>query len=178
MSNTVKLPADLQDLLNTTAVFSDTKRQTLAKANKDLFNDPSFKADLLKSSFVEDIYSAMEEKSLSKSALAKMWGKTRQYIAKILDEDAKINFTIETMVEISHHCGLELKITTSSKDEHIWKNFNKAVNSSVLNFWGVSPCETNVESPDDIIIPLFRKQDWQKEKLPRTPVNNDLCLSA
>jgi transcriptional regulator with XRE-family HTH domain len=76
--------------------------EALRTAAKKLDQDPSFQADHLKSRFVEEILAAMEENGVNQTELANRWGKTRQYLSKLLNEDRRVNFTIETMCEVAH----------------------------------------------------------------------------
>jgi len=74
---------------------------SLRAAVERLDSDPEYEANYLKSRFVEMVLAAMEENSVSQAELAKLWGKTRQYVSKLLNEDRRVNFTIETMCEIA-----------------------------------------------------------------------------
>ena len=47
---------------------------------------------------------------MNQSELAKRWGKTRQYVSKLFNEDKRINFTIETMCELAHQLNRRLAI--------------------------------------------------------------------
>lgn len=73
----------------------------------DLDLEPWFIANFIKSHFVEEIYTALEKKSLSKAAFAKKLNKSRQYVTHVLNETA--NFTIDSMAQIS--CALEMELT-------------------------------------------------------------------
>jgi len=80
----------------------------LKKAAKALDEDPEFMADCLKSQVVEDIYRAFEKEGLNNNRLAQRMGKSRQYVGKILNEEPRANFTIDSLAAIS--CALKWKL--------------------------------------------------------------------
>ena len=84
---------------------------------QDFDADPAFAADYIKSQFVEEILQAMDAQNLSRTELAERLGKTKQYISRVLNETA--NFTIETMVEISHALGKRLVVQLVEPDKRI-----------------------------------------------------------
>lgn len=91
----------LEDYLSDLPARGTVDLDQLKQSAKDLESDPEFQADLLKGLFVNSLLETMESKEINKAELAKKLGKTRQYISKILNEDHDINFTLETMVELS-----------------------------------------------------------------------------
>ena len=104
------IPADLQEYLGNVPEVSDADRESLCRAIRDLDNDPRFLADVQKGLFVEQMLGALDERGESQSDLAKRLGKSRQYLSKLLNEDKRVNFTIETMCEVAHHLGRRLEI--------------------------------------------------------------------
>ncbi len=82
----------------------------------DLDKDPAFVLDSIKARFVEDVCQAMKVKGINQSDLAKLLGKTKQYVSRVLNETA--NFTLSSIVEISIAlgCSVELRIK-SQPDE-------------------------------------------------------------
>jgi len=88
-----------------------------SSAPLDLDADPEFVAGYLKARFVEDIYTVMEVQGLNRNQLAKKLGKSRQYVGRVLNENA--NFTLETLAEIA--CALEMQVCARmySKDERM-----------------------------------------------------------
>ncbi len=93
---------DLKKYLAAIPEVTTEDLEALRAAAKKLNQDPSFQADHLKSRFVEEILAAMEENGVNQTELANRWGKTRQYLSKLLNEDRRVNFTIETMCEVAH----------------------------------------------------------------------------
>jgi transcriptional regulator with XRE-family HTH domain len=83
----------------------------------DLELDPEFVAGYLKAQFVEDIYKAMEEQHLNRSQLAEKLGKTRQYVGRVLNENA--NFTLETLAEIACALGMHVAARMFSPEERM-----------------------------------------------------------
>ncbi|MEI6343488.1 MAG: helix-turn-helix domain-containing protein [Verrucomicrobiota bacterium] len=104
------IPAELQEYLGNVPEVSDADRESLRRAIQDLDNDPRFLADVQKGLFVEQMLGALDERGESQSDLAKRLGKSRQYLSKLLNEDKRVNFTIETMCEVAHHLGRRLEI--------------------------------------------------------------------
>jgi len=104
------LPADLAAIF---AAAPDTRESDIAAlthAADALDRDPEFLADYAKGLVVEDVLRALEDSGLSKNALAEKIGKSRQYLSKILDEDRRVNFTIETLAKLSAALGLQLHV--------------------------------------------------------------------
>jgi predicted XRE-type DNA-binding protein len=95
--------------------------EALRVAAEKLETDPAFQADYLKSRFVEKMLAAMEEDQISQSELANRWGKTRQYLSKLLNEDHRINFTIETMCEFAQLLNrrVDLQVVRPSEVTHV-----------------------------------------------------------
>jgi len=75
--------------------------EALRASARKLEGEPLFQADFLKRRFVEEMLAAMNEQGVSQMELAKKWGKTRQYVSKLLSEDRRVNFTIETLCEFA-----------------------------------------------------------------------------
>ena len=93
----------------------------LSDAGKALQTDPAFQADFIKARFVEDLLHAMAAEGMTKSQLAQKWGRTRQYLGKILDEDRRVNFTVETMTELALLLKrrLEVHILNPAESTHL-----------------------------------------------------------
>lgn len=115
--NADELSEDLRSYLESVEPLTQADVARLEKAAADLNADPGFQAELVKGLFVERILQALEERGESQSALAKRWGKSRQYLCKLLNEDKRVNFTIETMCEVVHHLGRRLEILVLRPDE-------------------------------------------------------------
>jgi len=58
----------------------------------------------------------MYEKQISRSELARGIGKSRQYVQKVFDEDARASFTLKTMVSLCHALGKRLEIKISDRE--------------------------------------------------------------
>ncbi len=107
------------------ALFANTRQATpkelvaLAKAADALRTDPAFLADYSKGLVVEDILRAMEEAGLNRNTLAAKLGKTRQYVGKILDEERRANFTIDTLAELSAVLRVKLHVRMLPENEHM-----------------------------------------------------------
>jgi hypothetical protein len=116
-----ELPEELRGFLNSVPEVSSEDLEKLNKAAEALETDPTFQADYLKSLFVEKMYEAMEELDENQNQLARRWGKTRQYVSKLFDEDKRVNFTIETMTELAHllGCRLEMQILRPNELGHV-----------------------------------------------------------
>ncbi len=92
-----------------------------AQPGEQLDQSPSFRADYLKSLFVEKMLEAMTEAGTKQTEIAKCLGKTRQYVSKVLNEDRRINFTIETMCEFAHLVGryVDIQVLRVNEVAHI-----------------------------------------------------------
>jgi hypothetical protein len=115
------LPADIAELLAATPKISEESLSQLKAAAKELENDPAFQADCIKGRFVENILHAMEEGGVNKNQLAKRLKKTRQYINNLLNEDKRVNFSIETLVKLTMALDrrIELHVLGKSEAAHV-----------------------------------------------------------
>jgi transcriptional regulator with XRE-family HTH domain len=112
-----EIPEDLRAYLENVPAVSPEDVARLAAAAELLDEDPSFQAEFLKSIFVEKMIEALKERGESQSELARRWGKTRQYVSKLFNEDKRVNFTIETMCEMAHQVGLRLDLCVLMPDQ-------------------------------------------------------------
>lgn len=112
------LDSDLLKLFQGSRPLTKKETEHLAKAGEALDDDPQFRADYLKSLFVSRILEAVEQKGISSSELARRWGKSRQYVSRILDEDQRVNFTIESMTELAALVGRRLDLVVLNPNEH------------------------------------------------------------
>jgi len=113
------LPDDLAALFANTRQATPAELAGLAKAADALRADPQFLADCSKGLVVEDILRAMEDAGLNRNTLAAKLGKTRQYVGKILDEERRANFTIDTLAELSAALGVKLHVRMLPENEHM-----------------------------------------------------------
>lgn len=83
----------------------------------DLDHDPEFVADILKGMATEDILRAMEEEGVNRSGLAERLGKSRQYVGRVLNENA--NFSLERLAGFA--CALDrmISVRIHRKDEMV-----------------------------------------------------------
>lgn len=112
------LPDILRGYLATAPKFDAKKRKALQAAADELDRDPAFLADFQKSLFVEKILEAMEAQGISQSELARRWGKSRQYLSRVLDEDRRVNFTLETLFELASLVGRKIEMHVLDPNEH------------------------------------------------------------
>lgn len=108
---------DLATLLGDASSVSPELLRDLHAAAKAADADPSFHAEHLKGMFVEELRSALEERSESQSELAKRWGRSRQYLSKIFAEDRRVNFTIDTLCELAALVGRRVQILMRREEE-------------------------------------------------------------
>lgn len=87
--------------------------------------DPEIVADYQNGVIVQNILTIMEEKEISQKELAKLIGKSKQYVSRILNE--KQNFTINSLALFSCALDCDLKINISSKGNLTNKEFWKLV---------------------------------------------------
>lgn len=112
-----ELPAELREYLASVPELSEPDLAELRKASEALDRDPAFRADYLKSLFVEKMLEAMQETGETQSDLARRWNRTRQYVSKLFNEDRKVNFTIETLCELAHLLNRRVSIDVLREDE-------------------------------------------------------------
>ena len=115
----IPMSADLASLFANTGQASDAELVGLFKAADALREDPEFLADYSKGLIVEDILRAMESAGLNRNTLAARIGKSRQYVGKILDEDHRANFTIETLAELSAALGVQFHVRMLPANERM-----------------------------------------------------------
>lgn len=97
-----ELPDELlANLLARAPEVSQKDLKGLASAVRNLDHDAEFLADYLKGLIVEDVRRAMDDEGVSQNALADQMGKSRQYLNKVLDQDRRVNFTIDTLAQLS-----------------------------------------------------------------------------
>lgn len=96
-----ELPPDIAEWLKTVPKVTQEMKASLRAAAKELETDTEFQSEVVKGLFVNQMLEAMEEQKLSVSEVARKWGRSRQYLHKLLNEDKRVNFTIETMVELA-----------------------------------------------------------------------------
>ena len=116
-NNATGLSLELAALLENTPLVKDLDLKRLEKSARELDNDPKWRAEFLKSRFVDNMLIALKEESTSQSAIAHTWGKSRQYVGKLLNEDRRVNFTIETMCEVAHLLNRTIDIPVLRKNE-------------------------------------------------------------
>lgn len=95
------LSDDLRAFLESSSDVTTATLSEVGVAAAELDWDAEFQADYWKAKFVSSVLEAMHEEHISQSDLASQWGRARQYVNKILNEDKRVNFTIETMVELA-----------------------------------------------------------------------------
>jgi hypothetical protein len=104
------LPEDLRAYLDSVPYVSPEEVRTLEKAARALDDDPAFQADYYKGLFVNGVLDGMTRHALTPTEVSRRLGKSRQYVHRILDESKKVNFTIETMVELAMVAGKRIKL--------------------------------------------------------------------
>lgn len=116
------LSDELKALIEQTPVITQERERELGDAIRSLRADPTFQAEVLKAQVVEHMLQGMEREGLNKNQLAKKWGKSRQYVGRALNEDKRVNFTLETVCEMLSLVGKRLRvvvedINTTAKPE-------------------------------------------------------------
>ena len=103
------LSAELKALLDATPELTDATHEQLSKAGNELANDWTFKFEVAKAIIINAWLEVMHELNLSKSALARRLGCSRQYLQSLLDEESTTNFTLETIYKVCDALGLDLE---------------------------------------------------------------------
>jgi len=99
------LPPDILAMLEDVPELSEMEAE-IREADVDMEKDPEFVGGYLKASFVEDLYQIMAARNLTKSDLAKLLGKSKQYVGRVLNERG--NFTLESIAEFA--CALDMRV--------------------------------------------------------------------
>ena len=115
--NVTELPEDIRAWLETAPQLTKAGLEELREAGEALDADPGFRAELIKGRFVSEILTAMEEKGQSQAEVARAWGRTRQYLNKLLNEDKRVNFTVETLCELAHLLDRRIDVKVLRTDE-------------------------------------------------------------
>ncbi len=112
-----ELPPDIAEWLKTVPKVTPEMKASLRAAAKALETDTEFQADYIKGLFVNFMLEAMDEEKLTQSEVARKWGRSRQYLHKLLNEDKRVNFTVETMVELAMLLGRRIEMRVVRGDE-------------------------------------------------------------
>jgi|GEM_PF-3158003 len=112
---------ELRAYLDALPVFTDGDKAVLEKAAEELEDDPEFQADLLKTHFAEQVMQRMNFLGISRSKLAGLWRKTRQYVSRILDTQKPKNFTLQTAAELARllDCRVEICLVQREQTFHV-----------------------------------------------------------
>lgn len=104
------LSASLHRYLDSVPPVSKEELAELGRAVGELDTDPAFQADFMKGRFIEQILEAMMNNGQNQNQIAEAWGKSRQYVSKLFNEDERVNFTIETMAQLAAIVGRRLRL--------------------------------------------------------------------
>jgi len=115
--NANELPEDIRAWLESVPKLTKNDLEELRRAGEALDNDPAFRAELIKGRFVSEMLEAMQEDGKTQAEVARVWGKTRQYLNKLLNEDKRVNFTVETLCELAHLLNRRIDLRVLREDE-------------------------------------------------------------
>ena len=107
MISSDSLLVEINEIFEKARPLDDVFQKLKEKADA-LKSDPLYYAEFIKADFAFSISKAMEEKGFNKKTLAEKLGLSRQYIGRVLNENA--NFTIETMAAFACALGKEIEI--------------------------------------------------------------------
>ncbi|HZM01732.1 MAG TPA: helix-turn-helix transcriptional regulator [Candidatus Saccharimonadales bacterium] len=138
-NGTPKMNADVRMYLAGIPEVTPDDLESLKAASKKLGENPAFLADYLKSRFVEEMLAAMEENGVSQTELAKRWGKSRQYLSKLLSENRRVNFTIETMCEFAGLLNRRLDIKVLGLPKAPVRSYRNKLKTNGHSKWNVAP---------------------------------------
>lgn len=126
MNDYDSLPDDIKKILDESSPLDEILPTLKEKADK-LISSPKYYAEYLKAEFADEINNAMEKLGLNKNTLAEKMGCSRQYVGRVLNENA--NFTIETMAAFALALNMKLDIEMYEKDA-----LPEAAENKVLQF--------------------------------------------
>lgn len=117
MTTNEKLDRETEDLFENARPIDELDLKGFGEQVRALLDDPDFKAGLIKDQFIHHVHAGMGEEGITASELARRWGKSRQYLSKLLNEDQRVNYTVDTMVEVMHHLGRKVDVRFLRADE-------------------------------------------------------------
>lgn len=115
--NTPDIPEDIRSWLASVPELSKQQLEELRTAAETLDDDPAFRAELIKGRFVNEMIEAMEQSGKTQAEVARDWGKSRQYLNKLLNEDNRVNFTVETLCGLAHQFDLRVELQVLKRNE-------------------------------------------------------------
>jgi len=168
-SSPTVLPADLTALFANARQLDAAAVRELEAAARALDHDPAFVADYLKGIAVEDILQALEETGISKNELAGRLGKTRQYVSNVLNENARVNFTIDTLAQFSVALGRQLciRILPKTQQMHVFRTLPVTVEPSPQ--FETQPIADTFTTGNFVNIPSSSFQMKEEYELSRIP---------
>lgn len=104
------LSPELKALFKEASSLPEPDLKGMEEVNRALADNPEFVAKVMGGLFINKILGQLDVLDMSKSQLAKEWGKNRQYISSILNAEKPKNFTLKTVVELSMKVGLRVKL--------------------------------------------------------------------
>ncbi len=143
---------------------NEIDRKAFARDVRKLMDKPSFKAGVIKDQFIHNILEALDEEGISQSELAKRWGKSRQYLSKMLKEDKRVNYTIDTMVEVMHHLGRRVEVHFPRANEL----------TRVIHCLQAEPGRAEWQQPEKVVPPVARQFTVSKITNPVRKVSHEL----
>ena len=117
--NTPYIPDDILKAFEEAPEITAAGIERLAKANRELDEDPVFLADLQKAMVVSQLRQALNDRDESQSAFASRWGKSRQYVSKFFSDKLK-NFTIDTITQAAVKLGLRVTVKVHRVDQEVF----------------------------------------------------------
>ncbi len=123
LPNASTLEDDLRALFEDFPIVSSDDMAALKDAARKLERDPQFHANFLKGKFVALIMEAMEDLGVNQTVVASKWGRSRQYLSKLLNEDKRVNFTFETATELAMAVNRKFDFVLVDMDElkYTWR---------------------------------------------------------
>lgn len=113
------------------------------KTKRRLEEDPEFLAEYIKGSLVADIEEAMEQDEVNRTELAARLGSSKQYVSKVLNEEALNNFTLDSIAKMAAALQRDVVLRLKRYDEIVeivpfadWK----ASRISFPSSWGPMDC--------------------------------------
>jgi transcriptional regulator with XRE-family HTH domain len=160
-----EISKDLQDYLQSIPSVTADDLEELKRAVLALDDDPGFQADLIKGQFVEAILQAMEAHGQTQSQVAAAWGKSRQYLSKVLNEDRRVNFTVETMTQLAHAVGrrLQVKVEEPTPSGVTFTAARRMVVGRPFDAWNESPASSVLYRTDPQVLSQ-NYQEWNPSR--------------
>lgn len=112
-------PDDLSDIVGNTPVLLPQITHDLEARVAELDSDPDYHAEYECMRFIQSMRLAMDDAGETPAAFARRLGTSRQYVAKLLDEDNPVNFTVQTMARMAQLLKRRVRVEVCDENHDV-----------------------------------------------------------